>query len=108
MAAPFYFEGDNRMMIDIGFTNYVMLDKIVAVKSRKEGTREDVSFVKLAEDAGLFVDMTSGAKRKSYVLLSDGRVCASIYKSDTIRQRINRMMGLGYDEEDLLEEYPPT
>ncbi|MGF0347743.1 extracellular matrix/biofilm biosynthesis regulator RemA family protein [Rhodococcus sp. IEGM1300] len=94
------------MMVDIGYLNYISIDKIVSVKHRHEATKEDVNFYTAAEKRGVVIDMTGGKKRRSYVLTSDGFVYVTSFKSETIRGRINRMMGIGFDENVDNDEYP--
>ncbi|MBA4293761.1 hypothetical protein C0431_12435 [bacterium] len=81
------------MLIDIGYYNYVNLEKIVGLKSGKEETKDDKLFYEEIKEQGIAVDATNGNKRRSYVMTSDGKVYVSNVRPETLYKRINGALG---------------
>lgn len=91
------------MLIDIGYYNYVNLEKIVGVKCRKEETKEDACFWEEINKSKSCVDVTAGNKRRSYILTSDGKTYVSSLKSETLFKRINKALGYNFSENEPVE-----
>lgn len=80
--------------VDIGFSNYVDVKKIITV------SRPDSSpirrLIALSKDEGRFVDLTQGKKTRSIIIANCGDdiiVHASAVQTTTVISRINKMKG---------------
>ena len=92
------------MLIDIGYYNYVNLEKVVGVKSRKEETKEDEAFYEELKARGAAIDATNGNKRRSYVMTSDGAVYVSNLRPETIYKRVNNALGYSFTTDETEED----
>lgn len=89
------------MLIDIGYYNYVNLEKVVGVKSGKDETKEDEAFYQELKLRGTAIDATNGNKRRSYVMTSDGSVYVSNLRPETIFKRVNNALGYSFTSEEV-------
>lgn len=89
------------MLIDIGYYNYVNLEKVVGVKSGKDETKEDEAFYQELKSRGTAIDATNGNKRRSYVMTSDGSVYVSNLRPETIFKRVNNALGYSFTSEEV-------
>lgn len=92
------------MLVDIGYYNYVNLEKLIGVKSGKEETKEDETFYQEAKSQGVVIDATNGNKRRSYVMMSDGKMYVSNLRPETIYKRINNALGYNFAADPDSEE----
>ena len=95
------------MLVDIGFYNYINLEKLVSVKaarSRSEETLDDKAFYEQIKEQGVAIDMTNGKTRRSYVIATDGKVYMSSVRPETLYNRINAALGYTFSVEPGLEE----
>ncbi|MCX5657244.1 MAG: DUF370 domain-containing protein [Candidatus Omnitrophica bacterium] len=75
-------------IINIGFNNSVMLDKIVAVS-----TSEAAPMKRLREEArrqGRLLDVTSGRKTRSVIITDSNHVILSGIEPETLAERIRK------------------
>lgn len=76
-------------MVNIGFGNFVMTDRILAVLNP-----ESSPVKRMKDDArsrGTLVDATQGRRTRSIILTDTGHVILSGIQEETMAQRINQL-----------------
>lgn len=73
-------------MISIGYRNYVMAERIVAVVA--PGSRPTKNLINGARENGKLVDATMGKKTKSVIIVDSNHVILSANAPDTIVHRV--------------------
>lgn len=73
-------------LINVGFGNTVMADRIVAVVNT--GSSPARKLKELAKDAGKMVDVTEGRRTRSLLVMDSNHVVLSSIQPDTISQRL--------------------
>lgn len=73
-------------LINIGFGNTVMLDRIIAVINT--GSSPARKLKELARDAGRLIDVTEGRRTRSLLVMDSNHVILSSIQPDTINQRV--------------------
>ncbi len=76
-------------LINIGFGNTVMVDRIVAVVN--SGSAPARKLKELAKDNGRLIDVTEGRRTRSLLVLDSNHVVLSSIQSDTISQRLTSL-----------------
>ena len=77
----------NMEIISVGFGNFVMKNRIVAVI--KVGSIPIKKIKEEADKNGKCIDVTGGRKTKSIIFSDSGDIILSALSTDTIRDRIN-------------------
>ena len=73
-------------LINIGFGNTVMADRIIAVVN--SGSSPARKLKELAKDGGRLVDVTEGRRTRSLLVMDSNHVLLSSIQPDTISQRL--------------------
>ncbi len=73
-------------LINIGFGNTVMADRIIAVVNT--GSSPARKLKELAKDAGRLIDVTEGRRTRSLLVMDSNHVVLSSIQPDTISQRL--------------------
>ncbi len=73
-------------LINVGFGNTVMADRIIAVINT--GSSPSRKLKELAKDAGKLVDVTEGRRTRSLLVMDSNHVVLSSIQPDTITQRL--------------------
>ncbi|MBU0961371.1 MAG: DUF370 domain-containing protein [Proteobacteria bacterium] len=73
-------------LINIGFGNTVMANRIIAVINT--GSSPARKLKELAKDAGRLVDVTEGRRTRSLLIMDSNHVILSSIQPDTISQRL--------------------
>ncbi len=73
-------------LINVGFGNTVMADRIVAVVNT--GSSPARKLKELAKDVGKLVDVTEGRRTRSLLVMDSNHVILSSIQPDTISQRL--------------------
>lgn len=73
-------------LINIGFGNTVMVDRIIAVINT--GSSPARKLKELAKDSGKLVDVTEGRRTRSLLVMDSNHVILSSIQPDTISQRL--------------------
>lgn len=86
------------MMVSIGYRNYILADRIVAIVSPE--TRPTRNLIAGAKEKGQLIDATMGKKTKSVIITNSNHVVLSANSADTIVNRIeNTKMKIGAGDE---------
>jgi len=86
-------------MISIGYRNYILVDRIVAIIS--PDSRPTKNMINGAREKGKIVDATMGKRTKSVIITNSNHVILSANSPDTIVHRIKALgikTGNGEDE----------
>lgn len=87
------------MMISIGYRNYILAERIVAIVSPE--TRPTRNLIAGAKEKGMLIDATMGKKTKSVIVTNSNHVVLSANSADTIVNRIeNSKAKEGLNKED--------
>ena len=73
-------------LLNIGFGNTVMIDRIVAVVNT--GSAPARKLKELAKQEGRLIDVTEGRRTRSIIITDSNHVILSSVQSDTIGQRM--------------------
>lgn len=73
-------------LINIGFGNTVMIDRIIAVVNT--GSSPARKLKELAKEGGLLVDVTEGRRTRSLLVMDSNHIILSSIQPDTISQRL--------------------
>ncbi|MBL4903631.1 MAG: DUF370 domain-containing protein [Desulfocapsa sp.] len=73
-------------LINIGFGNTVMADRIIAVIN--SGSSPARKLKELAKDGKMLVDVTEGRRTRSLLIMDSNHVVLSSIQPDTISQRL--------------------
>ena len=73
-------------LINVGFGNTVMADRIVAVVNTCSSPARKLK--ELAKDGGKLVDVTEGRRTRSLLVMDSNHVILSSIQPDTISQRL--------------------
>lgn len=75
-------------MVNVGYNNYVKIDKIVSIASVQKYMPVPIRrAIHQAQDEGKAIDLTAGRKTKSVIFTTSGYVVLSGLESRTIVQR---------------------
>ena len=74
--------------IDIGFGNFVTADKIVAIVSSESAPAKRL--VQDAKDTRTVIDVTSGRKTKSVIIMDSGHTILSAIRPKTIAGKLEK------------------
>lgn len=73
-------------LINIGFGNTVMIDRIIAVVNT--GSSPARKLKELAKEGGRLVDVTEGRRTRSLLVMDSNHIILSSIQPDTISQRL--------------------
>jgi regulator of extracellular matrix RemA (YlzA/DUF370 family) len=73
-------------LINVGFGNTVMVQRIIAVINT--GSSPARKLKELAKDDGRLIDVTEGRRTRSILVMDSNHVVLSSIQSDTISQRL--------------------
>lgn len=76
-------------LLNIGFGNTVMIDRIVAVVNT--GSAPARKLKELAKQEGRLIDVTEGRRTRSIIITDSNHVILSSVQSDTIGQRMTAL-----------------
>jgi extracellular matrix regulatory protein A len=76
-------------LINIGFGNTVMVDRIIAVVNT--GSSPARKLKELAKESGKLVDVTEGRRTRSLLVMDSDHVILSSIQPDTISQRLTAL-----------------
>ena len=74
-------------MLNVGYGNYVNVDKIQAIVDFDSAPIRRT--VNSAKKAGFAIDATMGSKTKSVIFLSDGNIVCSAVVNETLAKRFD-------------------
>ena len=81
-------------LINVGFGNTVMVDRIIAVVNT--GSSPARKLKEIAKDGGKLIDVTEGRRTRSMVVMDSNHVVLSSIQPDTISQRLTALMQAPY------------
>lgn len=76
-------------LLNIGFGNTVMVDRIIAVINT--GSSPARKLKELAKQEGRLIDVTEGRRTRSIIIMDSNHVVLSSVQSDTIGQRMTAL-----------------
>ncbi len=74
-------------VLNVGFYNYVMTDKIVAMVSSESAPMRRL--VQAMRKSGDLIDATQGRRTKSVIFTSDSAIILSAISQETLAKRLN-------------------
>ncbi len=74
-------------VINIGFNNIVLADRIIAVVSPNSSPAKKLK--REAKEAGRLIDATQGRKTRSIIVTDSNHVILSAIQAETIAQRLS-------------------
>jgi extracellular matrix regulatory protein A len=74
-------------VLNVGFYNYVMTDKIVAMVSSESAPMRRL--VQAMRKSGNLIDATQGRRTKSVIFTSDSAIILSAISQETLAKRLN-------------------
>ncbi len=86
------------MMISIGYTNYVNLEKVVSIISPNSSPIKKM--INSARENGKLIDATMGKKTKSVIVTNSDHIILSTNLPDTIVHRIQKLSNRKIQLED--------
>ncbi len=89
-------------LINVGFGNTVMADRIVAVVNT--GSSPSRKLKELAKAAGKLVDVTEGRRTRSLLVMDSNHVVLSSIQPDTITQRLAALQPDPYVRDAISEQ----
>ena len=78
------------LLLNVGFGNTVMIDRIVAVINT--GSSPARKLKEIAKNDGKLVDVTEGRRTRSILVMDSNHVVLSSVQPDTINQRVQSLM----------------
>jgi len=81
-------------LINVGFGNTVMVERIIAVVNT--GSSPARKLKELAKEAGKIIDVTEGRRTRSLLVMDSTHVVLSSIQSDTISQRLSALQQAPY------------
>ncbi|MGO8670776.1 MAG: DUF370 domain-containing protein [Capsulimonadaceae bacterium] len=87
--------------LNVGFYNYVLVQKIVALISCDSAPMRRL--VQEYRKSGRLIDATQGRRTKSVVFLEGGNVVISALSQETLARRLNGQPAPEHDEETEME-----
>ena len=85
-------------LINIGFGNTAMADRIIAVVNT--GSSPARKLKELAKDAGRLIDVTEGRRTRSLLVMDSNHVILSSIQPDTISQRLAALQLISHVHSD--------
>ncbi len=76
-------------LLNIGFGNTVMVDRIIAVINT--GSSPARKLKELAKQEGRLIDVTEGRRTRSIIIMDSNHIVLSSVQSDTIGQRMTAL-----------------
>jgi len=76
-------------LLNVGFGNTVMVDRVVAVINTGSAPARKIR--EIAKKSGKLVDVTEGRRTRSMLIMDSNHVVLSSVQSDTIGQRLQAM-----------------
>ena len=92
-------------LLNIGFGNTVMVNRIIAVVNT--GSSPARKLKEVAKNSGKLVDVTEGRRTRSMLVMDSNHVILSSVQADTINQRMQALLP-GYYLEDYGTRNPAT
>jgi len=83
-------------LLNVGFYNYVLTDKIVALVSSESAPMRRL--VKSLRDTGAVIDATQGRRTKSVIFTTGNGIVLSAISQETLARRLSSGEGLSEDE----------
>jgi len=74
-------------VLNVGFYNYVMTDKIVALVSSESAPMRRL--IQNSRKAGAVIDATQGRRTKCVIFTSDSTIVLSAISQETLAKRLN-------------------
>lgn len=87
-----------KLLLNIGFGNIVVADKVVAVLSPNSAPMKRIKDD--AKEARRLVDATHGRKTRAIIITDDNHVFLSAIQAETIAGRYEALMNRGHREEE--------
>lgn len=75
------------VVLNVGFYNYVMTDKIVALVSSESAPMRRL--VQSVRKSGNLIDATQGRRTKSVIFTTDSAIILSAISQETLAKRLN-------------------
>jgi extracellular matrix regulatory protein A len=75
------------VVLNVGFYNYVMTDKIVAMVSSESAPMRRL--IQAMRKSGNLIDATQGRRTKSVIFTSDSAIILSAISQETLAKRLN-------------------
>ncbi len=75
------------VVLNVGFYNYVMTDKIVALVSSESAPMRRL--VQAVRKSGNLIDATQGRRTKSVIFTTDSAIILSAISQETLAKRLN-------------------
>lgn len=75
------------VVLNVGFYNYVMTDKIVALVSSESAPMRRL--VQAMRKSGSLIDATQGRRTKSVIFTTDSAIILSAISQETLAKRLN-------------------
>ncbi|MBN9500222.1 MAG: hypothetical protein BGO01_19595 [Armatimonadetes bacterium 55-13] len=75
------------VVLNVGFYNYVMTDKIVALVSSESAPMRRL--VQTMRKSGNLIDATQGRRTKSVIFTTDSAIILSAISQETLAKRLN-------------------
>ena len=76
-----------RELIHAGFGNFLLVDRVVAVLPTSSAPTKRL--IRESKNAGTLIDMTSGRKTKSVLIMDSGHIVLAAIAPETIAGRIS-------------------
>lgn len=89
------------VVLNVGFYNYVLTDKIIAMVSTESAPMRRM--VQGLRQSGKVIDATQGRKTKSVVFTMSGDVVLSAISQETLAKRLSEVEHAPDDAEDIEE-----
>lgn len=83
-------------VLNVGFYNYVMTDKIVALVSSESAPMRRL--VQTMRKTGTLIDATQGRRTKSIIFTTEAAIILSAISQETLAKRLNTGEILGDEE----------
>jgi regulator of extracellular matrix RemA (YlzA/DUF370 family) len=91
--------------LNVGFSNYIVADKILAMVSSESAPMRRV--IQEHRKSGNLIDATQGRKTKSVIFLIDGQIATSALPQDVLKRRMtgeDNEFRVSIQEEELAAE----
>jgi regulator of extracellular matrix RemA (YlzA/DUF370 family) len=83
-------------VLNVGFYNYVMTEKIVALVSSESAPMRRL--IQTMRKAGTLIDATQGRRTKSVIFTTDSAIILSAISQETLAKRLNTGEIVGDEE----------
>jgi len=98
-------EAENLLLLNVGYGNYVSIQKLVTILSADSSPVKRV--VQEAKDKGILIDATYGRRTRSVLIMDSGHVVLSAIQPDTMSHRFLGNHNNSHKENETLTEQAP-